>query len=392
MNKIIFLFGSGLSLPAEMSSTWDITNNVLDGDNIMRHTDGNYYFGKPLYHHMGKEDEYVPRVLFFLKRIKVEIDLYYRNFFEKVTNYEDLFYVTSQIYDSEMFNYDNPVVQPFINKIIEEIKPLLKGKKGEIRQEWELHELADESMNYIRDIVWHHLGKKPTNFSYLKFLKEIYQDPKIERISIFSLNHDLVIEEYFKTISIPFIDGFGKPINEVRYWDYNLYKNSEKLSLAKLHGSINWFKFSRKEYSPYEIGIPLHWDFWRTKDPDGVYQNPIHGRPMLLVGTFNKILQYTYDIYFLLYYLFYSNLNETNTVIISGYSFGDKGINTRLSEWIYSNKERKIIVVHPEIEKLKNSSRGAIYLNWDKWIKDKKMRVIQKGIQEVSWDEISQLL
>lgn len=392
MNKIIFLFGAGSSIPAEMSSTWDITTNVLDGDNIMRHTDGNYYFGKPLYHHIGKEDEYVPRVLLFLKRIKIEIDLYYWNFFKKVTNYEDLFYVASQIYDSELFNYDNPVVQPFIDKIIKEVKPLLKGKQGEIRKKWELHELADEAMNYIHDIVWHHLGKKPINISYLKFLKDAYEDSKIERIRIFSLNHDLVIEEYFKTADIPYIDGFGKPINDVKYWDYNLYKVKGKISISKLHGSINWFKFSREEYAPNEIGIPLHGNFWRTKDPNGIYQHPVHGRPMLLVGTFNKILQYTYDIYFLLYYLFYNNLNEINTLIISGYSFGDKGINIRIIEWMYSNKERKIIVIHPEIEKLKNSSRGSIYLKWDKWIKDKKMVVIQKSIQEISWNEISQLM
>lgn len=388
MKKIAFLFGSGLSIPADMSSTRDITKNVLDGDNIMRHTDGNYYFGKPLYDHIGKADEYVPRVLLFLKRIKIEIDLYYWNFFNKETNYEDLYYVASQIYDSEMFNYDNPVVQPFIDKIIKEVKPLLKGKPGEIREQWELLELADEAMNYIHDIVWHHLGKQPNNFSYLKFLKDAYEDSNISRMFILSLNHDLVIEEFFRTSDISYVDGFGKPVNDVRYWDFNLYKNDEKLNIAKLHGSINWFKYSREEYTPNEIGIPVHWDFWRTKDPNGVYQHPIHGRPMFLVGTFNKIFQYTYDIYFLLYYLFYDTLIDTNTIIISGYSFGDKGINTRLIEWMYSNNERKIIVIHPEIDKLKHSSRGAIYLNWDKWVKDKKMIVIQKGIEEISWDLI----
>lgn len=372
-----------------MSSIWDITKNVLDGDNIMRHTDGNYYFGKPLYNHIGKEDEYVPCVLLFLRRIKIEIDLYYWNFFRKETNYEDLYYVASQIYDSEMFNYDNPVVQPFIDKIIKEVKPLLKGKRGEIREKWELHELAEEAMNYIHDIVWHHLRKEPNNFLYLKFLKEAYEDSKIERIFTFSLNHDLVIEKYFKTSEIPFIDGFWGPINDVRYWDFNLYKNDEKLSIAKLHGSINWFKFRRETYPQNEIGIPVQGNFWRTKSLNGVYQSPVYGRPMFLVGTFNKIFQYTYDIYFLLYHLFYDTLIDTNTIIISGYSFGDKGINTRLIEWLYSSNERKIIVIHPEIEKLRNSSRGSIYLNWDKWVKDKKMIFIQKGIEEINWNEIS---
>ncbi|AFN75435.1 hypothetical protein MROS_2205 [Melioribacter roseus P3M-2] len=389
MKKIAFLFGSGLSIPAEMPSTSDITQNVLDGDNVMRHTDGNYYFGKPLYHHIGAADEYVPRVLLFLKRIKIEIDLYYWDLFHKETNYEDLYYVASQIYNSEMFIFDNPVVQPFIDKIIKEVKPILQGRPGEIRGNWELHELAHEAMNYISDIVWHHLSKEPKRLSYLNFLKDAYEDSNINRMFIFSLNHDLVIEEYFRTENISFIDGFGNPVKGVRYWNFNIFKNDEKLNIAKLHGSINWFKFSRGKYTPNEIGIPIHGNFWRTQDPNGVYRHPDNGRPMILVGTFNKILQYTYDIYFLLYYLFYNTLIDTNTIIISGYSFGDKGINTRLIEWMNSSSARKIIVIHPEVEKLKQPSSDGIYRNWDNWVNDNKLIIIEKRIEEISWDIIS---
>ncbi len=392
MNKILFLFGSGLSIKAEMPSTRDITQNVLNGSNIMRHTDGNYYFGKPLYNNIGMEDEYVPRIKEFIKIVKDEIDSYDQSIIQKETNYENLFYNISQIYDSQTFN--NPIAKPFIDKISNQVYPLLQKRETDIHGKWELHQLADESLNYIHDITLHHLNKKPIQYSYLHFLQKAYEDSKIDHISIFTLNHDLVLEEYFNSICIPFIDGFDKPINNIRYWDINLFKNNHKLTLVKLHGSINWFKFRRKEYNPFIIGISMSSinSTWRTQAPNGEYQNLARGRPMFLVGTFNKILEYTYDIYFSLHYLFYETLNSLNTIILSGYSFGDRGINTRIIEWLTSKKERKMVIIHPDIEELKVNSREGIFFNWDNWVKENKFVFIQKKIEDITWDEISDKL
>ena len=102
-----------------MPSTEDITMNVLNGNNIIRHSDGNYYFGTHSYSSLikNKGDKYVFRILCFLKIIKKEIDLYYKNFPKKIKNYEDLYYVVSQLYDSEKFIYDNPIIKPFVDKI-----------------------------------------------------------------------------------------------------------------------------------------------------------------------------------------------------------------------------------------------------------------------------------
>jgi hypothetical protein len=60
------LFGSGISISAGMPRTQEITERILSGEGIMHHTDGNYYFGKPLYSHLGWPDEHVPRIVEFL--------------------------------------------------------------------------------------------------------------------------------------------------------------------------------------------------------------------------------------------------------------------------------------------------------------------------------------
>lgn len=151
--RIAFLLGSGASIPAGMPSTQTITERILSGEGIMRHTDGTYYFGKPLYAHEGIPDEHVPRVTKFLNRLKAEIDDYYAYQPERFANYEDLYYVAGQIHDSELKEYDNPVVQPFIDKILPDITPLLVSEENETEDKWQLLDLVNEAAHYIICVV-----------------------------------------------------------------------------------------------------------------------------------------------------------------------------------------------------------------------------------------------
>ncbi|MBI5677778.1 MAG: SIR2 family protein [Planctomycetes bacterium] len=394
--RIAFLLGSGISIPAKMPSTQVITKQILSGEGVMRHADGNYYFDKPLYAHEGTPDEYVPRVVVFLNRLKIEIDLYYLYETGHFTNYEDLYYVASQIHDSESKEYDNPVVQPFINKVLSEIRPLLVREENEIRNEWQLlEELANEAAHYIRDVVWYLLSKEPNSLDHLNCIKDACLDYQLSNIDIFSLNHDTVLEQSLSQNDIQVIDGFGLPQKNVRYWNPDLFDSRDsKVRLFKLHGSVNWFRFrpDSGSWSDESIGIPLDLDFWHTKSPQGQRQWPVGGRPMLLVGTFNKMLQYTSDIYADLHYQLYRSLRHAQQLVVCGYSFGDKGINTRIIEWIYSSSNQKITVVHPEPEKLKRAARGAISKQWDEWIKQRKLTILTKTIEESSWQNIKDIL
>lgn len=390
--RIAFLLGSGISIPAKMPSTQVITKQILSGEGVMRHSDGNYYFDEPLY---GTPDEYVPQVVVFLNRLKIEIDLYYLYETGHFTNYEDLYYVASQIHDSESKEYDNPVVQPFINKVLPEIRPLLVSEENEIRDEWQLLDLANEAANYVRDVVWHLLSKEPNSLDHLNCIKDACLDDQLSNIDIFSLNHDTVLEQSLSQNDIQVIDGFGQLQNNVRYWNPDLFDSRDsKVRLFKLHGSVNWFRFrpDSGSWSDESIGIPLDWDFWHTKSPQGQRQWPVGGRPMLLVGTFNKMLQYTSDIYAGLHYQLHRSLRHAQQLVVCGYSFGDKGINTRIIEWIYSSSNRKITVVHPEPEKLKRAARGAISKQWDEWIKQRKLTIVTKTIEESSWQNIKDSL
>lgn len=363
----------------------------------MRHTDGNYYFGKPLYAHAGIPDEYVPRVTVFLNRLKIEIDLYYLYQNSRLTDYEDLYYVAAQVRDCEVHEYDNPAVQPLIDKISPEIKPLLAGKNSEIRRKWELHELAAEATNYIKDVVWHSLTKEPTRLDHLRCIRDACSDNAVSRLYIHTLNHDTILERYLSQNNISqVIDGFSDPQNGMRYWNPDVFENdTPKVRLLKLHGSVNWFRFRPHEsgdWSDENIAIPLEWDFWHSKDSKGRLQWPVDGRPMFLAGTVNKMLDYNSGVYADLHYQFYRSLKGTPILIVSGYGFRDKGINTRIVDWVYTSNKHRIIVIHPDQSALLESARGTISNKWDDWLKTGRVNVIPKPIEETSWEEVSTYL
>jgi len=388
---LAFLFGSGISIPAGIPSMSKITNIILQGKGIRRHSIGTYEFGEPLYSHANIKDEYIPRVVSFLNRLKMEIDVYYQSDRNRLTNYEDLYYLSSQIRDSELGEYDNPAVQPLIDKIMPDIKNMLVGGKEEIIKKWELNRLASESCNYISDVVWRSLNKKPNKVEHLSFVKECILKHDFQKVYIFTINHDTLLEQLFAQYGIEVIDGFGQPINNVRYWSLDLFDyETQKAHLYKLHGSINWFSFrSDAQDSDNEvIGLPLGPDIWHTKNPHGELQRPIDGRPLFLAGTFNKMLYYTSGIYAGIYCRYLENLRSVGMLIICGYGFGDKGINNSIIDWIYGEPGRKLYVIHPDSNRLQKSARGAISKHWANWIDSGLLTIVEKRVEEVSWSEI----
>ena len=127
---VAFLLSSGVSIPAGMPSTPDITGQVLSGRGIRRHTDTTYGFGEPLYAHAGFEDEYLPRVLRLLEILKAQVDEYYDYEPRHPANYEDLYFLARQICDSESGEYYNPAVQPLFDKIVSAMELFLVGKES----------------------------------------------------------------------------------------------------------------------------------------------------------------------------------------------------------------------------------------------------------------------
>jgi len=387
-NKIAFLLGSGISIHAGMPTTSNITARILSGEAVTYHSDGTYYLDD-LSIDLASNDN-VWRIVLLLKRIQIEIDSYYWYDHHHTTNYEEIYYVCSQIHDSIFGEYDNPIVESFIDKLTPYANQLTKPRPNSI-VEWNFERLISEALNYIRDVVWRLLLKEPGNLGYLNCITDACLDPQIQKVDLYTLNHDTILESALFQRRIDSNIGFGNFVNDVRYWDSLLHEKDEsKVCLLKLHGSINWFRFQPNQFThaPIATGIPKSWDIWDTYNPTGERQYPEGGRPEFLAGTFNKMLSYTNGIYADLFCLFRRNLRNIDTLIVCGYSFGDKGINSQVVDWMYLSEKKQMIIVHKEPDRLLEQSRGVIRNNWEEWSRQNRVPIVRKWVEDCTWNEI----
>ncbi len=346
-----------------------------------------YLIGEPVDYTQG----YVDRVVEFLKRVCVEVKQYYaRADPERTVNYEDLYYVALQIYQSETRADDNPIVQAFIDRIVSDIEPLFVVKEDEIKRAWKLYEIAEETTHYIHGIVSDVLRKEPTNVSYLSCIGEACRDLGMV-LNLFTLNHDTVLERYLDESGLEYTDGIESTEDGYIYWAPKVFEHSgHKVRLFKLHGSVDWHRYPRNAATGRNdpVGKALDGRFWLIKDPTGELQFRDYGRSLLLVGTFNKIREYTNRIFADLFCEFRRALRETDLLIVCGYSFGDQGINMQVVEWADSADNAVMVVIHRNPEDLKKGSRGEIYFKWDPWFARKKLVIVEKWIEDTSWQDI----
>src|SRR5690606_4979016 len=140
------------------------------------------------------------------------------------------------------------------------------------------------------------------------------KDVDMNNSFIFTLNHDLVLETFFNENEIPFCDGFSDPINNVRYWSPKIYNEyMDKIRFLKIHGSIDWYRLREdgSDWHDENICIVTDGNIHMSLNQKGNYQFSCDVSPQILVGTFNKLAEYTSGIFIDLLCLFKKYLNET---------------------------------------------------------------------------------
>lgn len=249
--------------------------------------------------------------------------------------------------------------------------------------------LIRETCNYIADIIWCCLYCEPKSISQLDAIMCAYNSVNITSIS--TLCHDTHVEAFLKDKGIMLSDGFSEPQADVRYWNGN-FSLSGMTPFLKLHGSVNWFRFHPHSGDSYDgkIGIPLNSDPEHTRTVNGEIQRlGGGGRPLLLIGTFNKISAYSSGIFGELHHCFRSTISEANQMVICGYGFGDKGINIEILEWYYDKRGRRLVIIHPDPDSLVANARPAIQRAWPEWKENGSIRCINKKFETVDIAEFA---
>ncbi len=405
--EIAFLFGAGISIPSGIPTTSEITDRILSGKDIINMASSKYpptrYFdGKNIIGGYVDILDTVPRIVKFLNYLKDMTESYYEEYLgiKKHINYEDLYYIVVQIYQSEFKNYENAALKPLLDRIKADCASLLNYKISSEYEEikelatWKTEQLISETDNYIRDIIEMMLVVKNSDTSYLNFLKVAQESL---RAHIFTLNNDNIIETFFKDSS-SFTNGFKIFEKNVSIIDYSLFDSPiYKVKLYKLHGSLDWRRLNNEDYYFKNIAekdtVVLFTPEHKDTDTDEITKHDIKelNRPLILIGRFNKMFDYTYRAFTDLQYRFYNVLNRIENLIVCGYSFNDKPINSRIIDWMDNSKDTCMIIIHKDIEKFKQASREAVRIKWDDWYKSGKVKFIGKYLcpeEELKWEEI----
>ena len=165
-----------------------------------------------------------------------------------------------------------------------------------------------------------------------------------------------------------------------------MLRQNEKYNLIKLHGSIDWFTFSDGKNNtdifkvPLDNNLPI--DRYYEIDDRLVLGDIL---PKFLIGSFNKLNSYLGGLYEIFYDLLKKRIDNAEFLIVSGYSFGDKGINTRITQFLSSSESKKLIIVHPDKESLKSNARGSFHINI---LPNSKTEIIEKKFEELTIEEL----
>ena len=373
MNNVAILLGAGSSIPAGFPSTQELTKSILRGHGIHRGTDEIYRFNHDLAESQKgihpRLDNLVKLSDLMARWFHKEANRYYSTrhwLINNPVNYEDIFYLAEQVLSDE-WERENPAIRLFIEDAKEYIRLFSEiARYVDVQEENEEYtKVFSEVCNYIADITWGRLCVSAKEESHLRIIQHVCNDFQVACIS--TLCHDIHVETFLRNKGVSFADGFCvNPEANVRYWNGEFSSNEEnagKIPFLKIHGSIDWFRFRPIDGDAFDakIGIPLDGDQEHTRTLTGDFQIALNGgRPLLLIGTFNKISDYSRGVFLDLFYALRSALVKADIMIICGYSFGDKGVNGEIVNWYYGKRGRRFVIIHPDPEMLISNARPAI--------------------------------
>ncbi len=204
-----------------------------------------------------------------------------------------------------------------------------------------------------------------------------------------TLNHDTLVEQILAQNGIDFVDGFGPSDGDIRWHDDSTYdRDDARIRVIKLHGSVDWYAFLRE-------GLPWHAiasgnDPLQSRNRDGQKLNLYQKTPSFLAGA-NKIVHYNRGIFSDMFYRFHQALRKHRTVIMSGYGWGDTGVNMKFDYWLDYNIENRLVLLHQSPETLLDRSL-LLASGHDSWTKKGQLISIRKWLSCTTMDELQAVL
>lgn len=208
--------------------------------------------------------------------------------------------------------------------------------------------LVVATSQWIKEVVHEQLTRNSVEPTALKEFLDRFR-PRPDKTAIATTNHDLLIECVLGELGLPGNLGFVPTARSgVEVFRPRQLREAGGIKLLKLHGSVDWYADPEGEFRLIRSDAkrnPDHWDLGQI--------------PEILVGTLNKLEDYSYSVYPHLLTEFQNTLCGTDRVLISGYGFRDSGINGRLIDWLERDEPRTMMIVHPDPVELRKGAHWA---------------------------------
>ncbi len=330
----------------------------------------NLYIENDKLYHNGEEIEYEGAIEDAVEHKKVEI---YRKFLSKYFENTIVLTGAGSSYGIGKTDIRGMTMKSLWEKILEEcrIKPL-ESLARKINYEIDnirnvnledflsraslfsiLYNDSDKEVKEIVDKIKQVIIKNctitmPEDAPHKEFLKRITaRKLKHNRLKLFTTNYDMLFEQAANECGFTMIDGFSFTFPRVfngNNYDYDIVirKNSritaqenyasKVFHLYKLHGSLDWEKDE-------EIGQIRKCNFINNENPVMIFPSSIKYETSYEQPFFEMMSR------------FQTELRTDNALlIIIGYSFGDKHINSMIFEALELNHSLQLMIVDPYIE------------------------------------------
>lgn len=273
-------------------------------------------------------------------------------------------------------NYDKLIDEVKLSKKdinnIEDILSFLRGLKevsiGNSVRGFTNENLTDIEKNICSKIIEKLMVNLPDKETPYHKLAQWISIDREKPVEIFTTNYDLLLEEAFEDLSIPYFDGFvgsRQSFFDLRAVEDNLIPK-HWTRLWKIHGSINWFQKENKEV--YRSIVTKENGDTSLIYPSHLKYEQSRKMPYLaLIDQLNKFLRL-----------------PNSLLVLTGYSFNDEHLNDTILSALKANpnsmviallfdtltyeKEDKIIERYPKAMKLALSRNNLALWSFDEAI------------------------
>lgn len=398
MNVILFL-GAGVSLASGLPTADGLTKLILG---TSYHQEGNRRFVRTSPTNTpSSQDDHTPRIRKILKLLQahdthdIRRACYYKEngqfkssgaIFRSQSTYEDLFFLCQQMKLWNIGLVDNSLITPFMECIQAKARDVLAGRSVKARV-YDLGLLADLACNYIETIAADSL--RANKAVELDLILQLALSPDIKHLDIATLNHDTLAEQVLTEAGVQFVNGFGRPDGDVRWFDDRLFDtNPTKVRILKLHGSVDWYLLLAHDGA--RPAMVAQADITQLRDASSHAVVPaLHG-PSFLSGL-SKFVSYQRGIYADIHFRFHEALRRSDRMIMSGYGWGDTAINFQLEQWLDQRSSTTLTLLHKTPDKLTDNSL-ILATGYDCWVRSGRLVPIQKWMSEVSVAELQHSL